>query len=105
MNPKHERELQVIISREAPQVFVSVSSELLPVMGEYERTSATVMNAYLAPITAAYIKDLTDSLRQSGLKSTLCIMNSMGGVTTATEAAETAVHPLSSGAGGGVRGS
>ncbi len=105
MNPKHEKQVQAIITREAPGVFVSISSELLPVMGEYERTSATVMNAYLAPITATYIKDLTGSLGQAGLKGKLCIMNSMGGVTTATEAAETAVHLLSSGPVGGVLGS
>ncbi len=105
MNPSHEQEVARMVAEEAPHVFVTISSELLPAIGEYERTSATAINAYLAPIIYAYIQDLTATLRQAGLKSPVCIMNSMGGVTAATEAARTSVALINSGPSGGVLGS
>ncbi len=105
MNPGHEQEVKRIAAEEAPALFVSISSDLLPAIGEYERTAATAINAYLAPTTGGYIQDLTRTLREAGLEVPLCIMNSMGGVVTAAEAAATSVSLLNSGPSGGVLGS
>ncbi len=105
MNPSHEQEVARMAAEEAPHIAVTTSNELLPAIGEYERTSATAINAYLAPIISAYMRELTATLQQAGLKSPVCIMNSMGGVTTAGEAARTSVALINSGPSGGVLGS
>ncbi len=105
MNPRHEQEMKEIVTAEAPKALVFASNELLPAIGEYERTSATAINAYLGPIIATYINVLSGKLRNAGLKSPICIMNSMGGVASAAEAAKTAVALISSGPSGGVLGS
>ena len=104
-NPVHEQEMKAIAQAEAPQLLVSTSHELLPAIGEYERTAATAINAYLGPIIANYIERLSEQLQRDGLKSPICIMNSMGGVASAAETAKTAVALINSGPSGGVLGS
>lgn len=104
-NPAHEQAIKRIIQEEAPGVFISLSSELVPVIKEYERSATTCINAYLARVVASYISNLETQLRQLGLKGPFLIMNSIGGVLSAQEAPNRAVTLLASGPTGGVIGS
>lgn len=101
-NDAHERRAVEIIGEEAPGVFVSAGSELLPLLGEYERTSTTAINAYLGPIIARYVTGLEDELRASGFDGEVSIMESGGGVLPADDAAGQAAAMLASGPAGGV---
>ncbi len=103
-NPAHEQEIKRIAEEEAPDLFVCASSDLVPVMKEYERTASTVINAYLGPVTARYLGNLDQSLTAEGFKGTLSIMNSLGGVFLASDAALRAVEMISSGPAGGILG-
>ncbi len=104
-NPAHEQAVKRIILDEAPGMFVSISSELVPVIKEYERSATTCINAYLAKTVASYISHLETQLRQSGLKGPFLLMNSIGGVLSSQEAPDRAVTLLASGPTGGVIGS
>jgi N-methylhydantoinase A len=101
-NDAHERRAAEIIAEEAPKVFVSAASQLLPVLGEYERTSTTAINAYLGPIIARYVTNLEHELRSGGFQGGLSIMESGGGVLPAQDAAGQAAAMLASGPAGGV---
>jgi N-methylhydantoinase A len=101
-NDAHARRAVEIIAEEAPDVFVSAGSQLLPVLGEYERTSTTAINAYLGPIIARYVTGLESELRSSGFRGGLSIMESGGGVLPAQDAATQAAAMLTSGPAGGV---
>ncbi|HST39406.1 MAG TPA: hydantoinase/oxoprolinase family protein [Conexibacter sp.] len=101
-NDLHERRAVEIIAEEAPQVFVSAASQLLPILGEYERTSTTSINAYLGPIISRYVTNLEGELRESGFRGELSIMESGGGVLPAGDAATQAAAMLTSGPAGGV---
>lgn len=102
LNPAHERAIKRIAAEETPELFVSLSSELVPVLGEYERTATTVINAYLSPVIASYVGNLESKLQQMGLRERLTIMDSSGGVMPAAESSSRAVGLLSSGPAGGV---
>jgi N-methylhydantoinase A/oxoprolinase/acetone carboxylase beta subunit/N-methylhydantoinase B/oxoprolinase/acetone carboxylase alpha subunit len=104
-NPLHEQAIKRIIYEEAPGMFVSLSSELVPVIREYERSATTCINAYLSATVASYISNLETQLREFGLRGPFLIMNSIGGVLSAQEAPNRAVTLLSSGPTGGVIGS
>ena len=104
-NPSHEQAIKRIILEEAPEMFVSISSELVPVIREYERTATTCINAYLAESVGSYVSNLETQLRDSKLKGPFLLMNSIGGVLSAQEASNRAVTLLSSGPTGGVIGS
>ena len=56
LNPAHEEAVRALIEREWPEVYLSVSSETLPVIREYERTSTIVLNAYVGPILTRYLE-------------------------------------------------
>jgi N-methylhydantoinase A len=101
-NDAHERRAVEIIAEEAPDVFVSAASQLLPVLGEYERTSTTAINAYLGPIISRYISNLERELQETGFRGGLSIMESGGGVLPAEDAASQAAAMLTSGPAGGV---
>ena len=98
----HEQRVAAIIREMAPDVYLTVSSELAPVLGEYERTATTALNAYLGPTVRGYMTKLTGSLRDRGLKGSLRILDSGGGVITPERCGETAVSILTSGPAGGV---
>ena len=101
-NPAHEQRMRELIAEVAPDVFVSTSSDLVPVIGEYERTATTAINAYLGPVVQAYVGDLEKSMADQGLAGALRIMDSGGGVITAGDAATQPVSILTSGPTGGV---
>ena len=101
-NPEHECRLEAIVREEAPAAFVTVSSSLLPILGEYERVSTTAVNAYLGPVIHRYIKGLEQAVRAPGYDGPISIMESGGGVLPAAEAAFQAANLLTSGPAGGV---
>ena len=91
-----------ILREEAPDLFVTLSSDLVPIINEYERTATTAINCYLGPIISSYITDLSRQLRERGFRGSFMIMDSNGGVLPADEAANQAVSLLTSGPVGGV---
>ncbi len=103
-NGAHERQVREIAEHVMPGIPVSISSEVIPEMYEYERTETTVVNSYIRPVVAKYIRNLHTELssRMGGVK--LHVLRSDGGLS-AVEAAETApVNLLLSGPAGGVSG-
>jgi len=105
-NPAHERRVGEIIREEAGVgVYISLSSDVNPILGEYERTATTVLNSYLGPTVERYLERLERSLRDQGLRGRFSVLNSIGGVMGARDAANRAVLLLASGPTGGVLGS
>ncbi len=96
-NPAHELALKEIIAREFPEASVSISYEVLPQIREYERTSTTVTNAYVKPLTGRYLNGLSGRLAGLGFQGQLFIMLSSGGVTSVRTAAEFPVRIIESG--------
>ncbi|HKZ87125.1 MAG TPA: hydantoinase/oxoprolinase family protein [Anaerolineae bacterium] len=96
-NPAHEIALKRIIAEEFPSTSISISYEVLPQIREYERTSTTVVNAYVKPLTEKYLRRLYDRLAALGFHGRLFIMLSSGGVTSAETAAEFPVRIIESG--------
>jgi N-methylhydantoinase A len=103
-NPVHEERIAEIVRRRAPGLTLSVSAEVLPEIREYERTSTTVINAYVMPIVKRYLGTLRSGLDASGVKAPLMIMQSNGGLMTAKAAAVRPVHVIESGPAAGVVG-
>lgn len=104
-NPAHERRIAAL-AREicGDDVFISLSSEVAPVIGEYERTATTVLNSYLGPTVAAHLSHFESQLREHGFAGVFRVLNSIGGVMGAGEAAGKPVQLLTSGPTGGVTG-
>lgn len=96
-NPAHELILKEIIEEEMPAVPVSISYEVLPQIKEYERTSTTVTNAYVKPLTGRYLSKLAGRLASLGFEGKLFIMLSSGGVTSVETAARFPVRIIESG--------
>lgn len=96
-NPVHELAVKDIIQKEAPAVSVSISYEVLPQIREYERTSTTVTNAYVKPLTGKYLARLSERLAALGSKGKIFIMLSSGGITTIDQAARFPVRIIESG--------
>jgi N-methylhydantoinase A len=105
LNPDHERRTLELIREEFPEVeHVSLSHEVLPKAPEFERTSTTLVNAYVAPRLQRYVGRLTDALREAGYAGQMLIMQSTGGVMPPDYVARKAVSLLGSGPTGGVLG-
>ena len=103
-NPVHEAMLKEVIERKAPHLPKSLSFEVLPEIKEYERTSTTVINAYVMPIVATYLRALRKGLDAGGIPARLLLMQSNGGLTTDAAAAERPMNIIESGPAGGVVG-
>jgi N-methylhydantoinase A len=103
-NPAHELLLKEIIQKKAPGLPCSISCEVLPEIKEYERTSTAVINAYVMPIVARYLRALRKGLDEIGVRARLLLMQSNGGLTTDAAAAELPMHIIESGPAGGVVG-
>src|SRR5256712_3349101 len=99
---EHERRVKRLAERLAPGVFVCCSADLIPRWGEYERTVATVLNAYLGPVMSRYLGRLQTRAQESGLRYPLQVMQCGGGVIPAAEAARRAFLTLDSGPVAGV---
>ena len=104
-NDAHETRVRALIQEIAPDVYVSLSSEIAPVPGEYERTSTTVINAYAGGIARDYVNNLQALLSGFGYGGPLLVMQGYGGLLPAEEAADRAVGMIECGPAAGVIGS
>jgi len=102
LNPEHERKARDILVAQVPGLNVSLSSDVLPEFREYERSSTTALNAYLAPVVSGYLRQLDEAVRRWNRNTRLWIMQSNGGVASADRAAQLPVTLLLSGPSGGV---
>jgi N-methylhydantoinase A len=100
-NPAHEQALRQLLEEEVPGVRVSISSEILPEFREFERMSTTVVNAYVLPQVAKYLRDLEEGLVQTGIGSRLHVMQSNGGLVPSATAERHCVHTILSGPAAG----
>ena len=103
-NPAHELMIKNIVARKAPGLTLSISCEVLPEIKEYERTSTTVINAYVMPVVADYLRAMSGNLDAAGISAPLLLMQSNGGLTTATAAIARPIHIIESGPAAGVVG-
>jgi N-methylhydantoinase A len=103
-NPLHEQRLEAILRARFPQLLVTSSHAVLPERKEYERTSTTVVNAYLLAAMRAYLNKLAAGLRAIGIEAPLRVITSNGGMLGAETAAEKPVFVVASGPAGGVIG-
>ena len=103
-NPAHEQRVKAIAQRIAPQISVSLSSEVLGEMREYERTIATVLNAYVMPMVGSYLGSIEDGLKSLGMPVTLRIMQSNGGVISREFGERMPIRMLESGPAAGALG-
>ena len=102
-NPAHERLVREVLEQRVPDMDVSLSSEVLPVPGEYARASTTVMNAYLMPPVRGYLRSLGAGLEALGITASPMIMQSNGGLmTVATASTAKSVHTSLSGPAAGL---
>ncbi len=101
-NPAHERAVAETLAIRAPGLDVSVSSEILPRIGEYERTSTTVLNAYVRPAVRRYLDAMVAQLKAQDIDGPLYIMQCSGGLTSAERAAREPVTLVESGPAAGV---
>ncbi|HEY0184204.1 MAG TPA: hydantoinase/oxoprolinase family protein [Rhodopila sp.] len=103
-NPAHERDVAQTVRDALPDIAISVSSDILPEIKEYPRTSTTVINAYVQPVVRAYITALDARLRALGIEAPLQLMQSNGGLASASFAADSPAHIIESGPAAGVVG-
>lgn len=105
VNTAHEKRIARIVAEEMPGVHLSSSHEVLPRAPEYDRTSTTVVNAYVAPRVTSYLEKLVDRLKQAGYGHQLMVMQASGGVMTKEYIEGAPIRVLASGPAGGVIGS
>jgi N-methylhydantoinase A len=103
-NPAHEVAAAERLTRELPDISVSCSSDVLPQIKEYERVSTTVVNAYVGPVVRRYLDRLELRLVEAGLKGSLFIILSHGGMAPVEEATRLAAATVLSGPAGGISG-
>ena len=101
MNPDHEKLTADYIQKHFPDIYVSISSEIMPEIREYERASATTMNAYVQPLTHTYLSRLESRLQEMDISGVINIMLSSGRLTTIEGAKKSPIHLLESGPAGG----
>ena len=103
-NPDHEQQIGQVIRQRAPDVILTLSSDLLPEMKEYERTSTTVINCFVRPVVERYLGRLIEGLQRMGISVPLVVMQSNGGLATSSIAMEKPVYCIESGPAAGVVG-
>ena len=103
-NAAHEERVRELISELAPAVGVSLSSEIDPMFREYERTVVTAFDAYVRPVIAGYVRELAAELGRLRIDAPLQIMQSRGGITSASLVSDRPVSVLLSGPAAGVIG-
>ena len=104
-NPDNERFVEQIVKEMAPDLPLCISADVLPEMKEYERTSTTVINAYVLPVVGTYLTALRKGLDGDGISAPIYLMQSNGGLTTSETASKLPMHIIESGPAGGVIGS
>lgn len=103
-NPEHERRAAAVLQDAFPDVAISISSDVTQEYREYERTSTTVLDAYIRPILETYIGQLETELRGKAFDGHFLIMRSSGGAMTARMAKVSPIFTVLSGPAGGVVG-
>ena len=103
--PEHERRVAKMIEEHAPNIFVTISSELVPKWGEYERTTATALNAYIGPLTSGYLGRLGKTLEEMGYPNPMQITQCGGGTISLKRGRAAPLLTLDSGPVSGVTGS
>ncbi|MGY2065670.1 hydantoinase/oxoprolinase family protein [Blastococcus sp. SYSU DS0619] len=103
-DPAHEQRVAAIAAELLPGIPVSLSSDVLPELREYERTLTTVANGYVQPQVQKYVQNLAGQLREGGVAGELAILRSDGGLSSARKAIDSPVTLLLSGPAGGVTG-
>jgi N-methylhydantoinase A len=103
-NPQHEKRVAEIVAEALPDAFITCSSDILPEIREYERTSTTVINAYLGPILRGYFASLRKHLDALGIQAPVDIMKSDGGVMSMRMAVKKPAYLVESGPAAGVIG-
>ena len=101
VNDEHERAVRDVIRRELPDAEVMISSEILPMIREWPRTSATALSAYIKPGISRYLTDLEEELSGLGLGHPLLIMQATGGTSTIPEIQRRPVFAMGSGPAAG----
>src|SRR5881396_1654581 len=101
LNPVHEKRLAELVAREAPHVTVTMSHEVSPTFREYERTSTTVVNAYVMTAVREYLRGLAAAMAERGCRGRLFVMQSSGGVATAEAMQRYPVRMIESGPAAG----
>lgn len=104
INPAHEREARGLIETAFPDLALTASYDVLPEMKEYERTSTTVVNAYLLREMRSYLTGLTQLLAEAGFRAPVQVMSSAGGIIGVQMASRKPVFVVGSGPAGGVIG-
>jgi N-methylhydantoinase A len=104
VNPVHERRLAELVREILPGVEISQSHQVLPRAPEFERTSTTVVNAFVGPGVSGYLKVLGERLAAAGYRRDLLVMQSSGGVMTREYLKDMPIRTLASGPAGGVIG-
>ena len=104
VNPVHEAATERLLRERYPELDVTASYRVLPEIKEYERTSTTVVNAYLLPVMRRYLANLGEGLRRIGVSAPLLVVASNGGVVGAVAAGERPVFCVGSGPAAGVVG-
>jgi len=103
-NPAHEKEIKRIAQEMYPGLYISISCEVFPVFREYERMVTTVFNSFTGGRVAQYLTELEKELSSAGLKASVGLMQSTGGVFTSAEARVKPIQLINSGPVGGVIG-
>jgi len=101
LNPVHERRLGVLVAEVAPHVTVTLSHEVSPTFREYERTSTTVVNAYVMSTVREYLRGLAASMSERSYRGRLFVMQSSGGIATAEAMQRYPVRMIESGPAAG----
>ena len=104
LDPSHEREAARLIHEEFPEVSLSLSTDIVREYREYERTSTTVLEAYIRPIFERYVDELESGLAERGFAGRFLIMRSGGGSMTSAVAKTAPTHTVLSGPAGGIVG-
>jgi N-methylhydantoinase A len=105
LHPVHEHRVRDLVKQLAPDLFVTCSADLVPKWGEYERTTATAINAYIGPLTSGYLSQLDRRLTALGYRQPLQITQCGGGTISVDKAMEAPLLTLDSGPVSGVTGS
>src|SRR5215471_2581977 len=103
-NPVHEQRIEALLRERFPALLVTASYQVLPERKEYERTSTTVVNAYLLSAMRGYLRNLDAGLRNAGIVAPIRVMTSNGGMLAAQTASDKPVFVVASGPAGGVIG-
>ena len=104
LNDAHEKQLAQILKNKYPELFFTLSSEVAPYLGEFERSATTVFNAYIGPKISTYLRNLQEILLSKGLRREPLIMQAYGGVLGIAATCKNAVGIIESGPAAGIVG-